>query len=121
MPVLLAAFAVIGGVAGAERIYGLVFIAVLTSVVAQGTLVPIVAPLGIPMRVHDRLPWELSVRVGSEPTGAREHRVAHGSRADGMALADLPPRRRCVGDAVVRDGDALQPDPEIELRPATGC
>ena len=117
VPVLLAAFAVIGGVPDAQRIYGLVFIAVLTSVVAQGTLVPFVAQwLGIPMHLRDRLPWELSVRVGSEPTGAREHRVAEGSRADGMALGDLP-----IGDdawvtLLVRDGDALQPEPELELR-----
>lgn len=91
------------------------FIAVLTSVVARGTLVRFVARrLDIPMRVHDRLPWELSVRVGREPTGARGHRVA--DRADGMALGELQ-----IGDdagvtLLVRDGDALQPDPDVELR-----
>ena len=31
--------------------------------------------LGIPMHLQDWLPWELSVRIGSEPTGAREHRA----------------------------------------------
>jgi potassium/hydrogen antiporter len=118
VPVLLAAFAVIGAAPDARRIYGLVFIAVLTSVVAQGTLVPFVARwLGIPMHLRDRLPWELSVRVGSEPTGAHEHRVGRGSRADGMALGQLP-----IGDdawvtLLVRDGDALQPDPDVQLRP----
>jgi cell volume regulation protein A len=118
VPVLLAAFAIIGGAPDADRIYGLVFIAVLASVLAQGTLVPFVARrLGIPMQLQDRLPWELSVRIGSEPTGAREHRVEAGSRADGMALGDLP-----IGDdawitLLVRDGDALQPDSDLELRP----
>lgn len=118
VPVLLAAFAIIGGVPDADRIYGLVFIAVLASVLAQGTLVPFVARrLGIPMHLQDRLPWELSVRIGSEPTGAREHRVEAGSRADGIALGDLP-----IGDdawitLLVRDGDALQPDSDLELRP----
>jgi cell volume regulation protein A len=118
VPVLLAAFAIIGGAPDADRIYGLVFIAVLASVLAQGTLVPFVARrLGIPMHLQDRLPWELSVRIGSEPTGAREHRVEAGSRADGMALGDLP-----IGDdawitLLVRDGDALQPDSDLELRP----
>ena len=68
MPILLAAFAVLGGVADAQRIYGLVFIVVLASVAIQGTLVPTVARrLAIPMRERDRLPWELSVRVGEEP------------------------------------------------------
>jgi cell volume regulation protein A len=117
VPVLLAAFAIIGGVPDAQRIYGLVFIAVLVSVAGQGTLVPAVARrLRIPMHLQDRLPWELSMRVGREPTGAHEHRVATGSRADGTPLRDLP-----IGDdawvtLVVRDGDALQPEPDLALR-----
>src|SRR5918911_4005945 len=54
VPVLLAAFAILGGAAGAQRLYGLVFVAVLVSVVAQGTLVPVVAQrLRIPMRLGD--------------------------------------------------------------------
>ena len=117
VPVLLAAFAVIGGVAGRRadlrpRVHRRAHVGA-----GQGTLVPFVArSLGIPMRLQDRLPWELSVRVGSEPTGAREHRVAAGSRADGMALADLPLGDDAWVTLLVRDGDALQPDPEIELR-----
>jgi cell volume regulation protein A len=51
VPILLAAFAVIGGAPGADGIYGVVFVVVLVSVVGQGTLVPWVARrLGIPMR-----------------------------------------------------------------------
>jgi cell volume regulation protein A len=118
VPVLLAAFAIIGGAPDAQRIYGLAFIAVLTSVVAQGTLVPLVARrLGIPMRLQDRLPWELSVRVGREPTGAREYHVAPRSHADGLAVGDLPLGDDAWVTLVVRDGDALQPDGKLELRP----
>jgi cell volume regulation protein A len=51
VPILLAAFAIIAGVAGAEQVYGLVFVVVLFSVLGQGTLVPWVAGrLAIPMR-----------------------------------------------------------------------
>jgi potassium/hydrogen antiporter len=54
VPILLAAFAVIAGVAEAERIYGLVFVIVLFSVVVQGTSLPFVAPrLGVPMRLRE--------------------------------------------------------------------
>jgi potassium/hydrogen antiporter len=117
VPVLLAAFAILGGVPDANRIYGLVFIGVLFSVIAQGTLVPLVARrLGIPMRLQDRLPWELSVRVGREPTGAREYRVAPRSRADGLAVGELPLGDHAWVTLVVRDGDALQPDGALELR-----
>ena len=71
VPILLAAFAILGDAPDAQRIYGLVFVAVLVSVVGQGSLVPLVARrLGIPMRLQDRLPWELSVRVGKS---RREH------------------------------------------------
>ena len=53
VPILLAAFAVIGGVPGSERVYQIVFVVVLLSVVCQGTFVPLVAGrLRIPM--HER-------------------------------------------------------------------
>ncbi len=55
VPILLAAFAIIGGVDGAETLYGVVFVVVLISVLAQGSLVPTVARrLSIPM--HDQAP-----------------------------------------------------------------
>jgi potassium/hydrogen antiporter len=51
VPILLAAFAVLGHVPGANRVYGIVFVVVLVSVVGQGTLVPLAArTLHIPMR-----------------------------------------------------------------------
>jgi cell volume regulation protein A len=51
VPILLAAFGVLQAVDEADRIYGIVFVVVLVSVLGQGTLVPAVARrLGIPMR-----------------------------------------------------------------------
>jgi cell volume regulation protein A len=50
VPILLAAFGVLQAVDEAGRIYGIVFVVVLVSVLGQGTLVPAVARrLGIPM------------------------------------------------------------------------
>jgi cell volume regulation protein A len=43
VPILLAAFAVLDGVDGADTVYGIVFVAVLLSVFGQGSLVPTVA------------------------------------------------------------------------------
>jgi cell volume regulation protein A len=117
VPVLLAAFAILGSAPGAQRIYGLVFVAVLVSVVAQGTLVPFVAQrLRIPMRLGDRLPWELSVRFGEEPTGAREYRVSPGCDAEGTAIAELPLDDDEWVTLVVRDGGAIQPEADLRLR-----
>jgi potassium/hydrogen antiporter len=53
VPILLAAFAVLGEVADAERLYAIVFVVVLLSVLGQGTLVPLMArTLRIPMSVR---------------------------------------------------------------------
>ncbi len=54
VPILLAALAVIGRVDDADRLYGIVFVVVLFSVVVQGTFVPAAARiLGVPMRLRD--------------------------------------------------------------------
>jgi cell volume regulation protein A len=51
VPILLAAFALLEHVDGAERIYGIVFVLVTFSVLVQGVTIPYVAGrLGIPMR-----------------------------------------------------------------------
>jgi cell volume regulation protein A len=51
VPILLASFAVLGGVRDAERIYGIVFVVVAFSVALQGATIPYAASrLGVPMR-----------------------------------------------------------------------
>ena len=57
VPILLAAFAVTGGVSDGRRIYDIVFVVVALSVVVQGTSIPLVArALGIPMRAAEPAP-----------------------------------------------------------------
>jgi cell volume regulation protein A len=54
VPILLAAFALLEGVDGADRIYGIVFVVVLLSVAFQGSMIPYVARrLGVPMRLAE--------------------------------------------------------------------
>jgi cell volume regulation protein A len=117
VPVLLAAFGLLGHVEDGARIYGIVFIVVLASVVGQGTFVPMVADrLKIPMRLRERLPWELSVRVGTEPSRVAEHRVEPGSDWDGATIDDLPLPDDAWITLVVRDGAAIKPDGDLRLR-----
>jgi potassium/hydrogen antiporter len=55
VPILLAAFAILSEVDDARRIYEIVFVVVLFSVVVQGATVPFAAArLGVPMRVVGR-------------------------------------------------------------------
>lgn len=116
VPVLLAAFALIGHVEDGARIYGIVFVVVLASVLGQGTLVPFVASrLRIPMRVRPRLPWEMTVRVGQEPPDVHEHVVEAGSRWDGARLEDVPLSDDAWITLVLRDGAVLQPSDDLQL------
>jgi cell volume regulation protein A len=101
VPILLAAFAVLAGVDGAARIYGIVFVVVLFSVLVQGTSIPFVAPrLGVPMRTRD-------------PGGTMTFTVAPGSHAEGRAVRDLPLGERSWVDRLARDGR------EVPVRGAT--
>jgi potassium/hydrogen antiporter len=55
VPILLASFAVLGEVADANRIYGIVFVVVAFSVVLQGASIPFAAArLGVPMEARER-------------------------------------------------------------------
>jgi cell volume regulation protein A len=50
VPILLTTLALLAGVDGADRLYGLVFVVVAFSVVVQGTTLPLLAPrLGVPL------------------------------------------------------------------------
>jgi cell volume regulation protein A len=92
VPILLATFAVIAGADDAQRIYGLVFVVVLVSVVVQGTSIPFVAPrLGVPMRL-------------AEPHSVARFDVHEGSRAVGHTLRELPLADRTWVDGLERDG-----------------
>jgi potassium/hydrogen antiporter len=71
VPILLAAFAILGGVEGADRAYGVVFVVVLLSVVAQGSLVPWVARrLGVPIEERSAAAAKANLRT-SDPVERR--------------------------------------------------
>lgn len=117
VPILLAAFAVLGGVPNAERIYDVVFVVVLGSVVIQGGLVPAVAArLQIPMRLQPALPWELSVRLAEPPLDRVELTVERGSDAESTRLIDLGLGPHAWVTLVIREARAVAPHPDLELR-----
>ena len=79
VPILLGTYVLAAGVPDAARIYGVVFVVVLVSVLVQGGLVPAVARLGaVPMRVVEPEPWALGMRFRDEPSGLRRYHVADG-------------------------------------------
>ena len=108
VPILLGMFVLTSGVADGRRVYGIVFLVVLVSVLVQGGLVPTFARmLRVPMRVVEPEPWALGMRFREEPTGLHRYVVAAGSPAHGAAIADLPLSESVWISMVTRDGKLL--------------
>jgi cell volume regulation protein A len=90
VPILLGAFVLSAGVPSAERIYGVIFVVVLVSVLLQGSLVPSVAKwCKVPMRLVAPEPWSLGMRFRDEPRGLQRLEVQRGSAADGSPIGEL--------------------------------
>ncbi|HXF98837.1 MAG TPA: cation:proton antiporter [Gaiellaceae bacterium] len=97
VPILLGALAVIAGVEGAERLYGIVFVVVLVSVLVQGASLPWGAR-------RLRLPF---VRVDHDLAEVLEFVVREEAPSCGRRVAELPLAERAWLSAVIRDGRPL--------------
>jgi cell volume regulation protein A len=108
VPILLAAFVLVGDVRDSLSIYNIVFVVVAFSVIVQGSLIPFVAGrLGVPMRIVDPEPWDVSIRL-REPGNVQRYTIGNGSRVVGSTIRDLPIGERAWISFVVRDGQAQQ-------------
>ena len=117
VPILLGAFAVLAGVEDAARVYGIVFVVVALSVVLQGASMPwVAAKLGVPMRVREPEPWDLSIRMRHEPRGVQRYVIGAGSEAEGALIRDLPIGEDAWISLVIRDGAPAQARADYELR-----
>ncbi len=118
VPILLGSYLLAADVPGASRLYGIVVVVVVFSVIVQGSLVPTVAwMLHVPMRKVEPEPWGLGVRLQDEPSGVHRFSVGSGSLADGSTIEGLPgfPVDAWVS-LVVRDGQlvAVRSDTMLE-------
>jgi cell volume regulation protein A len=90
VPILLGMFILGSGLPAADRLYAIIFIVVLVSVLLQGGLVPVLAKaFRVPTRPIPVRPWSLDIRFADEPAGLHRHIVAAGSAADGRTVAEL--------------------------------
>ncbi len=103
VPILLAAFAVNAGTSGAARVYAIVFVVVLVSVVVQGISVAPVAR------------W-LGVRLEERHSGTVHCIVEPGSAAVGATIRDLPVDADTWISAIIRDGVAIEPRGSTVIR-----
>lgn len=119
VPILLGTFLLAARVPGAERLYGIIAVAVVFSVIVQGSLVPAAARLlRVPMRPVEPEPWALGVRLRDEPSGVHQLTVTAGSPADGRTINELS---GLPGEAwvsfIVRDGQLVPIQGGTRLRP----
>jgi potassium/hydrogen antiporter len=109
VPILLGVLILRAGVPDAGRLYAVIFVVVLFSVLVQGSLVPaLAARLKVPLRTVDPEPWSLGVRFQHEPQGVHRLTVAAGAPVDGRSVGDLPVGEDCWISLVLRAG-ALVP------------
>jgi cell volume regulation protein A len=118
VPILLGEFLRAAHVPDSERLYGIVVVVVIFSVLFQGSLVPaVVRWFRLPSRPTEIEPWALGVRLKEEPEGVHRLHVAAASRADGATVNDLAGR---VGDIwvsiVVRDAQLIAVRDNTQLR-----
>lgn len=109
VPILLAGYLLTAHVPAASRLYGIVVVVVLFSVVVQGGLVTTVARLvHLPMEVVPPEPWTLGVRLRSRPNGVYRFQVAPDAPAAGAEVASLPglPSGAWI-TLLVRDGQLI--------------
>jgi len=90
VPILLGSFILAAHGPDAERLYGIVVVVVVFSVLVQGSLVPTVADLvHLPMTTVALEPWTVGVRLHEEPHGVHRLTVGSGAPADGHRIDEL--------------------------------
>jgi cell volume regulation protein A len=119
VPILLGLFILGADVPDAPRLYRIIFVVVLISVVVQGGSVPLAARLlRIPMTAAEPLhPYATGLRFRSAPRGLFRYTIMAGSVADGATVADLGIGEQTWLSLVRRDGELLPVRRDTRLRP----
>lgn len=118
VPILLGVVIHLAHPPQADRLYGIVVVVVIFSVLVQASLVPsLVRKLRLPMRTLEPEPWALGVRLRDEPSGVHRLAVRKSAAAEGRSIAEVADR---AGDIwvslVVRDRQLLPVQPDTVLR-----
>jgi potassium/hydrogen antiporter len=117
-PIVLATFPLVEDVDGAILIFDVVFFAVLTSVVLQGTTIDRVArAVGATVETPPVVPAPLEAgQPLPDGTSLREIHVPPGSHADGRSIVELHLPQRALLVLVNRDGSYIVPTGSTRLR-----
>ena len=90
VPILLGMFILGAHLTGAHRVFGIIFVVVLVSVILQGALIPVFARVfRVPTSVIEPQPWASGLRFREQPDGLGEYIVESGSAANGQTVDSL--------------------------------
>jgi cell volume regulation protein A len=122
VPIVLATFPLVEGVPQADVVFNVVFFIVITSVVVQGTTIPLVARwlrVDAPLPLRRPPPLEL-VDSGDGSTDLHDMSVAEGSTAAGRQLVDLRLPQGTLVVLITRDDAYVVPTGSTVLQPGDG-
>lgn len=111
-PIILATFPLLAGVPGAAMIFNVVFFVVLTSVLLQGTSIPIVArwlQVEAPIAPRRQYPIEFTPTAGMK-SELQELPIPPDSRAVGKAIVELNLPDDFLVVLIARDNDFVLPN-----------
>jgi cell volume regulation protein A len=111
VPIIMATFPLVYGLEVAELFFSIVFFVVVTSVLIQGTTIPIVAKwlhVGIPVKEKTRYPIELEPSIDTK-AALKEVEVEEGDDAVGKQILELGLPENVLITLINREGKFLVP------------
>jgi len=111
VPIILATFPLVQGLEQAELFFSIVFFIVVTSVLIQGTTIPIVAKwlhVGTPVKEKTRYPIELEPSVDTK-AALKEVEIEDGDHSVGKQILELGLPNNVLITLINREGKFLVP------------
>lgn len=120
VPIIMATFPLVAGLEQAYLIFTVIFFVVVTSVIIQGTTIPIVAKwlhVDSPAKTKTRYPIELEPSVDTK-TALKEIQIETGDFAEGRQILELGLPQNVLITLINREGKFIVPRGDTEILPA---
>ena len=120
VPIIMATFPLVAGLEQAYLIFTVIFFVVVTSVIIQGTTIPIVAKwlhVDSPAKTKTRYPIELEPSVDTK-TALKEIQIELGDFAEGRQILELGLPQNVLIILINREGKFIVPRGDTEILPA---
>lgn len=120
VPIIMATFPLVAGLEQAYLIFTVIFFVVVTSVIIQGTTIPIVAKwlhVDSPAKTKTRYPIELEPSVDTK-TALKEIQIEEGDFAEGRQILELGLPQNVLITLINREGKFIVPRGDTTILPA---